>query len=140
MANAKIQTTENNNSVSAFIKKVPDVQKQKDSMLLIDIMKEISGFPAKMWGPAIVGFGSCHYKYESGREGDMPIVAFSPRKQSLTLYLCSKFDKRDELLKNFGKHTTSVACIYVKKLADIDIAVLKKLIAGSIKQTKASNK
>lgn len=137
MAKTIAKTIENDNSVLEFIKTVPDEQKQKDSLKIIDIMKKESGFKPKMWGPAIVGFGSCHYKYESGREGDMPLIGFSPRKASLTLYLSSKFDNREELLKEFGKHKTSKACIYVKKLEDINIEVLKKMVANSFKYSKA---
>ncbi|MEO7265597.1 MAG: DUF1801 domain-containing protein [Ferruginibacter sp.] len=137
MAKTLAKTTENNNSVLAFIKSIPGDQKQKDSLKIIDIMKKESGFKPKMWGPAIIGFGSCHFKYESGREGDMPLIGFSPRKESLTLYLSSKFDNREELLKEFGKHKTSKACIYVKKIEDINIEVLKKMVANALKYTKA---
>src|SRR6478609_2771565 len=101
MANAKIKTTENDNSVMQFIKSVPDQQKREDALAIIEIMKKESGFEPKMWGNAIIGFGSYHYKYESGREGDMPLVGFSPRKAAFALYLTANFDKREELLKEF---------------------------------------
>src|SRR5689334_722774 len=104
MPKPKPKTTQNNTSVTAFIKTVPDLQRQKDADAIIDIMKEISGEPPKMWGPAIIGFGSYHYKYESGHEGDAPLLGFSPRKNEFALYLSSTFDKREELLKQFGKH------------------------------------
>jgi hypothetical protein len=136
MAKSTAKTTENDNSVLDFIKTIPGDQKQKDSLKIIDIMKKESGFEPKMWGPAIVGFGSYHYKYESGREGDAPLIGFSPRKEALTIYLSSKFDNRDELLKEFGKHKTSKACIYVKKIDDINIDVLKKMVANSLKYYK----
>ena len=136
MANAKIQTVETAASVSTFLKKVNNEQKQKDCFTIVEIMKEKSGFEPRMWGPAIVGFGKYHYKYESGREGDMPLIAFSPRKTEIVLYLSPDFDDKEELLKKFGKHKTTKACIYVKKLADVDINVLKKMIANSLKETK----
>ena len=139
MAKTAAKTTENNNSVEDFIKTVPDHQKQQDSFTIIEIMKKESGFEPKMWGPAIVGFGSSHYKYESGREGDMPVIGFSPRKQALTLYLSSSFENRDELLQQFGKHKTSKACMYVKKLEDINMNILEKMIRNSVKYTKAEH-
>ncbi|MEO7922691.1 MAG: DUF1801 domain-containing protein [Chitinophagaceae bacterium] len=139
MANAKAKTTENSKSVTAFIKKISEPQRQKDAFAIIAIMKKVSGFEPKMWGPAIVGFGSYHYKYESGREGDAPLIGFSPRKAAFSLYLSSRFAKREELLNQFGKHKTSKACIYFKKIADIDIAVLKKMIAGSLKYSKTNH-
>ena len=133
---AKNKTTETDKSVSAFIKKLPDQQRQKDANGIIEIMKEQSGFEPKMWGPAIIGFGSYHYKYESGREGDAPLAGFSPRKTEFAIYLTSVFENRDELLKKFGKHKTAKACIYIKKLEDIDTRVLKKMIANSIRFLK----
>jgi hypothetical protein len=140
MSKTKAKTTENTNSVSDFIKTVPDQQKQKDSLAIIEIMKKQSGFEPKMWGPGIVGFGSYHYKYESGHEGDAPLVGFSPRKAELALYLASHFDEKEDLLKEFGKHKTGKACIYIKKLEDINMAVLEKMIINSIRFFKAKYK
>jgi hypothetical protein len=140
MAIAKAKTTENKNSVPAFIKTIPDQQRQKDALGIIEIMKEQSGFEPKMWGPAIIGFGSYHYKYESGHEGDAPLVGFSPRKTEFALYLISTFDKREELLKQFGKHKTSKFCIYIRKLEDINVAVFKKMISNSLKSQMATKK
>ncbi|HKC36766.1 MAG TPA: DUF1801 domain-containing protein [Chitinophagaceae bacterium] len=134
------KTVETKSSVSAFIKKLADAQRQKDAFAIIEIMKEKSGFEPKMWGPAIIGFGSYHYKYESGREGDAPLVGFSPRKTEFALYLTSVFENREELLKKFGKHKTAKACIYIKKIEDIDTAVLKKMIANSIRFIKTKYK
>jgi len=111
MANAKVKTTENSNSVAAFIKKLRDPERQQDANAIIAIMQDQSGFEAKMWGPAIIGFGSYHYVYESGREGDAPLVAFSPRKTEFSLYLCSQFEKREELLKKLGKHKSAKGCV-----------------------------
>ena len=140
MAKANNKTTENNDSVAAFVKKITDADRRKDCQAIIDIMEKQSGFPAKMWGSAIIGFGTYHYKYESGREGDAPLVGFSHRKTEFALYLSSEFDKRDELLKQFGKHKTAKACVYVKKLEDVNVDVLKKMISNSIKHTRAKYK
>lgn len=139
MAKATAKTTENNNSVADFIKSVTEGQRQADAFALVEIMKTQSGFEPKMWGPAIIGFGNYHYKYESGREGEAPIVGFSPRKAAFALYLSSKFDNRDALLKELGKHTTAKACIYIKKLEDIDTGVLKKMISNSVKYHKKNH-
>jgi hypothetical protein len=140
MANSENKTKETTSSVDAFIDKVPDETKRDDSHRLVEIMEELSGFKAKMWGPSIIGFGSYHYKYESGREGDAPLVGFSPRKAEFSLYLSHEFEKRDELLGKFGKHTTAKACIYFKRLSDIDEAVLKKMITASLKYMKKKYK
>jgi hypothetical protein len=104
---------------------------------MVTIMEKVTGFKAKMWGPSIVGFGSYHYKYESGREGDAPLVGFSPRKNEISLYLSSSFENRDALLEKFGKHKSAKACIYIKKLADIDQEIFKEMIALSVKHVKS---
>jgi hypothetical protein len=140
MAKYQAKTTETADSVAAFIKKIPDAQRQQDALALVDIMEKQSGFPAKMWGPAIIGFGSYHYVYESGHEGDAPLVGFSPRKNEFALYLSSSFDKREELLQQFGKHKTAKACVYIKKIEDIKVDVLKKMISASVKHVKAKYK
>jgi hypothetical protein len=137
MAKAQNKTVETQESVVDFINSVTDEQKRKDCFEIIEIMRKESGFEAKMWGPGIVGFGSYHYKYESGREGDAPLVAFSPRKNEISLYLSSGFEKREELLKKFGKHKSAKACIYVKKLEDIDTEILKKMVSLSVKHIKS---
>ena len=132
MAKYKAKTTETASSVSEFIDAVPDEQRKKDALAIIKIMKEQSGFEPKMWGPSIIGFGSYHYKYESGHEGDAPLVGFSPRKSEFALYLTSNFDGKGDLLKQFGKHRTGKACIYIKKLEDINIEILKKMVTNSL--------
>ena len=132
MAKYKAKTTETAGSVSEFIDAVPDEQRKKDALAIIKIMKEQSGFEPKMWGPSIIGFGSYHYKYESGHEGDAPLVGFSPRKSEFALYLTSNFDGKGDLLKQFGKHRTGKACIYIKKLEDINIEILKKMVTNSL--------
>ncbi|MBY0099424.1 DUF1801 domain-containing protein [Mesobacillus maritimus] len=119
-------------SVIEFIENVESEKKKADAYQLIDIFKEVTGYDPKMWGPSIIGFGSYHYTYASGREGDAPLVAFSPRKAKISLYLTYESEEREKLLENFGKHTKSKACIYVNKLADIDIDVLKVLIKQTV--------
>jgi len=134
---AKNKTTETENNVEDFISAfVDDETKRKDSFELIKIMQEVSGFEPKMWGPSIIGFGSYHYKYDSGHEGDAPLAAFSPRKAAISLYVYSPSDEKEELLSKLGKHKASKGCLYVKKLADIDIEILKKMITLSIENTK----
>jgi hypothetical protein len=140
MANSKAKTVETTNSVNSFIKSVPDETMQQDCFRIIKIFKEQSGFEPKMWGPAIVGFGTYHYKYESGHEGDAPLCGFSPRKAAISLYLSFGAVEKEDLLKKFGKYTMAKSCIYIKKLDDISIPVLKKMITISIKRLKSRYK
>lgn len=131
MARATQKTTENTNSVPAFVETIEDPQRKAACRALIRIMQSQSGFTPKMWGNAIIGFGSYHYKYKSGHEGDAPLVAFSPRKDSFSLYTAN-FEGKDELLKNFGKHKKAKACVSFKSIEDINKDVLGKLITGSV--------
>ena len=134
---AKNKTTETNESIVDFINAfVEDETKKKDAFELVKIMQEVSHFEPKMWGPSIIGFGSYHYKYASGHEGDAPLVAFSPRKATISLYVYTAPEDRDELLAKLGKHKPSKGCIYVKKLADIEVDVLKNMIAISLENLK----
>jgi hypothetical protein len=132
---ADIQTKVNDASVVEFLNKVENEQKRKDSFEILKMMQQVTKKEAKMWGPAIIGFGSSHYKYESGREGDMPQIAFSPRKQSITLYIGIGDDSDNPLLRKLGKYTTSKVCLYIKKLADVDKNVLQELIADSFEKS-----
>jgi hypothetical protein len=129
----ELKTKETDNSVIEFIEKVDSPKKREDAYKLLDLFSETSGYEAKMWGPSIIGFGSYHYKYASGHEGDAPLVGFSPRKAKISLYFATGDTEREELLKEFGKHTSGKACVYINKMADIDVEVLKKLITQSIK-------
>src|ERR1700730_531734 len=129
---AKPKTTETTKTVSSFVETIEDKQRQIDCLAIIEIMKKQSGFDPKMWGPSIIGFGSYHYKYESGHEGDAPLVGFSPRKAEFALYI-GNFDGKEDLLTKFGKHKTAKAGVYIKKVEDINVEILKKLITGSIK-------
>ena len=127
------KTTENKNSVKDFLNTIADEAKRKDCFRLTEIFEKESGYEAKMWGTAIVGFGSVHYKYDSGREGDMPLAALSPRKGAIVLYLSATSDRTQELLKKFGKHKTAKSCIYINRLADVDVEVLKELVGVTVK-------
>lgn len=120
-------------SVKEFLNQIPDKERREDCLAVAKIMEEITGDKPKMWGPSIVGFGTWHYKYASGREGDWPVAAFSPRKKDLTLYLTVGFEKHTELMQKLGKHSTGKSCLYIKRLSDIHMPTLKKLLKVSIK-------
>ena len=126
------KTKENDQSVIEFIENVASPKKREDAYQLLDIFTEVTGYEAKMWGPSIIGFGSYHCKYASGHEGDAPLTGFSPRKAKISLYFAVGDTKREELLKCFGKHTTGKACVYINKVADIEVDVLKALIKQSV--------
>ena len=119
-------------SVATFIDALTDEIKRAEAKALIKLMQKASGEEPRMWGPSIIGFGSYHYKYESGREGDMPLVGFSPRKAAAVLYGVTGFGDSEALLAKLGKHTTGKGCLYIKKLADVDQKVLKALIVKSV--------
>ena len=119
-------------SVDDFLDAVPDPQRRADGRTLRALMERLSGEPATMWGPSIIGFGTCHYKYESGREGDMPRIGFSPRAKELVLYLTDEYPRYQALMGRLGKHKTSKACLYIKRLADVDEAVLEELCTESL--------
>ena len=131
---AEIKTKVNEASVEEFLSTVQDEQKRRDCFEIVKMMKQVTKKEPKMWGSAIIGFGSYHYKYESGREGDMPQIGFSPRKQNLTLYIGVGKDSDNPLLKKLGKYKTGKVCLYIKKLADVDRTVLQELIADSFER------
>jgi hypothetical protein len=131
---AELKTRKTNVSVKGFIDSIENEQRRKDSRVVLEMMKKITGEKPKMWGTSIVGFGSYHYKYASGHEGDWPLTGFSPRKQALTLYIMSGFAEYETLMKTLGKYKTGKACLYIRKLEDVDQPTLKKLIAKSVKQ------
>jgi len=136
---AELKTKLNDASVLDFLNGVEDEQKRQDSFKILEIMQEVTGEEPKMWGSSIIGFGSYHYKYASGREGDWFQTGFSPRKQSLTLYIMSGFEQYEELLGKLGKHSTGKSCLYVKKNADVDLDVLRELIKLSVELVAATN-
>lgn len=123
-------------SVTQFLNQVEDEQKREDSFELVEMMEKVTGQKPVMWGASIVGFGQYHYKYASGHEGDSCLTGFSPRKQSISVYITAGFKESQDLLKKLGKYKTSVGCLYIKKLADVDRAVLEKLIERSVKTLK----
>ena len=127
------KTVPTGQDVTAFLNGVMDERKRKDCFTVLELMKQVTGLEPKMWGSSIVGFGTYHYKYESGREGDMILAGFSPRAQNLTLYNMNGFEKIDDLLKKLGKHTTGKGCLYIKRLDDVDLPTLKSLIEESYK-------
>jgi hypothetical protein len=136
---AKNKTTETTVDVFDFINSYVDKdEKKQDSFRLLELMQEWSGFEPKMWGPTIIGFGSYHYKYASGHEGDMPLIGFSPRKAEFSLYVYSPTEESKLLLESLGKFKMGKACIYVKKLSDIDLETLAKLCKIAIEHTNKS--
>ncbi|GIO38814.1 hypothetical protein J41TS12_36750 [Paenibacillus antibioticophila] len=130
------KTKETENSVIEFIENVDQPQKREDAYRLLDIFSETTGYPAKMWGSSIIGFGSYHYKYASGHEGDAPLVGFSPRKAKISLYFATGDEARDNLLEQLGKHTAGKGCVYINKLADINEDILIALINQSVQFLK----
>jgi hypothetical protein len=137
MAEAKTKMTDT--SVDAFLDAIEDERKREDCRALVKMMKSATRAEPKMWGANIVGFGQYRYKYASGQQGDWPLVAFSPRKQNITLYIMSGFDDYDALLGKLGKHSTGKACLYIKRLSDVDQGVLKELVKQSAAHMKATN-
>ena len=134
----KNKTVETEISVADFIDSfVSSESKKTDAYQLMELMKQWSGFEAKMWGPSIIGFGSHHYKYESGHEGDMPLISFSPRKAAFSLYVYTNPEESKSLLAELGKYKMGKACIYVNKLADIDLEVLEQLCKAAIEYLKS---
>ncbi|MCL4832003.1 MAG: DUF1801 domain-containing protein [Caldilineaceae bacterium] len=135
---AELKTQQNNASVEAFLHSV-DEKRRDDCFALLELMEEVTGEPATMWGTSIVGFGDYHYKYANGREANWMLVGFSPRKQNLTLYIMSGFDEYDGLLAKLGKHSTGKSCLYIKQLSDVDMDVLRQLVAASVEHMQATN-
>jgi len=131
------KTQPTNASVKAFVDGLPDGAKRADAKALIAIMQRATGEKAKMWGPSIVGFGTYHYVYETGREGDMPLVGFSPRKAATVLYNVRAFNDDESLLLKLGKHTTGKGCLYIKKLDDVDQQVLEEMVLNSVAAIRA---
>ena len=132
----KNKTTETIESVADFVNALKGETKQTDSFRLIELIGKITKLEPKMWGASIIGFGSYHYKYESGHEGDAPLVGFSPRAAALTLYLAGAFERSAALLEKLGKHKTSKGCLYIAKLEDVDLKVLEKIIQEHFKYMK----
>lgn len=137
MAQPKTRPTQQ--SVESFLSTVSDEQKHRDCLTIDEMMRQATGEAGRMWGESIVGYGLYSYKYASGHSGEWPVVAFSPRKANLTLYIMSGFDQNDELLSRLGKYKTGKSCLYIKKLADVDQEVLNELITRSVVHMKETN-
>ena len=132
-----LKTLPNDASAEDFLASVPDETKRKDAFTLLELFRRVTGEKPVMWGTSIVGFGKYHYKSErSTQEGDWPLAGFSPRKQSLTLYVIQRFDDLSDLLAKLGKHTTSASCLYIKRLSDVDMAVLEQIVTRSYQASK----
>ena len=138
--NAEVKTKVNDASVDGFLNSVTNEQAREDCLEILKMMKQVTKEEPKMWGASIIGFGSYHYKGASGREGDWFLTGFSPRKQNLTLYLNHGFDVHKDLLKKLGKHKTSMGCLYINNLDDVDKKVLKELVTASVKRMKTLSK
>jgi hypothetical protein len=136
MADTKTKAT--TVSVSDFLDAKCDAARRADCDAIIIMMQKATGEKPKMWGPSIVGFGSYHYKYESGREGDMCIVGFSPRKAEIVLYIVDGFAQYEKLLAKLGKHKTGKSCLYIKRLTDVDVGVLEEMVTASVKHMRAT--
>ena len=136
---ADLKTKPNDQDVNAFLNAIPNEQRRQDSFTILELMKQVTGAEPKMWGDSIVGFGSYHYRYASGREGVMPLTGFSPRKQNLTLYIMAGFDEYDDLMGKLGKYKTGKSCLYIKKIEDVDLDTLRELVERSAEHIAATN-
>ena len=136
----ELKTKPTNASVEKFLNQISDEARREDCFQIAKMMEQITGEKPKMWGASIVGFGSYHYKYASGQEGDWPLTAFAPRKQDLTLYIMPGFAEYGDLMKQLGKHRTGRSCLYIKRLSDVHVPTLKKLIRESARSMKKMTK
>ncbi|HZY30911.1 MAG TPA: DUF1801 domain-containing protein [Candidatus Methylomirabilis sp.] len=136
---AELKTKVNKANVEKFLNTIKDEKKREDSFTVLELMKQVTKAEPRMWGSSIVGFGSYHYKYASGREGDWFLTGFSARKQNLTLYIMAGFEEYEELLRKLGKHTTGKACLYIKSLEDVHVPTLRKLVQQSVKHMASTN-
>lgn len=136
---AELKTQPNEQSVEAYLQGVENERKRMDSFQIMELMREVTGEEPTMWGDSIVGFGSYHYTYASGREGDWFLTGFAPRKQNLTLYIMAGFEEYDDLLARLGKHKTGKSCLYINKLDDVDQDVLRELVRRSVEHMAASD-
>jgi hypothetical protein len=132
----ELKTKLNDTKVSGFLDTIENEQKRQDCYAIADIMKEVSGFDARMWGTSIVGFGSYHYKYDSGHEGEMCLIGFSPRKANITIYGMGSVLDKEPFRQALGKHKTGKGCLYINKLSDINTDVLKNMVKTSLEQSK----
>jgi len=134
-----LKTTHNDGNVEDFLRRVPDEKRRRDALSILKLMESITHERPRMWGSSIVGFGQYHYKYATGREGDMCLIGFAPRSQDVTLYLTMDFAPYAPLLKKLGKHKTGVSCLHIRKLEDVDASVLEELVATAYRDGKRTN-
>lgn len=137
MAKAELKTKPTSADVEKFLNSIENEKRRKDAFVILDLMKKVTKEEPKMWGASIIGFGSYHYKYESGREGDWFLAGFSPRKTNFSIYIMSGFKEFDGLLSKLGKHKTGSSCLYINKLEDVDLSILKKMVTLSVKKMKS---
>lgn len=136
---AELKTQPNDASVEAYLQGIEPEKKQEDSRAILKLMRRVTGEEARMWGDSIVGFGSYHYRYASGREGDWFLTGFAARKRNLTLYIMAGFDEYEAVLKRLGKYKTGKSCLYINKIEDVDLKALEELIARSVEHVAATN-
>jgi hypothetical protein len=136
---AENKTKPTGDSVAAFLTKIQSDQLRKDCISILKLMQTISKFKPVMWGSSIIGFGTIHYVYESGREGDMPVIGFSPRKQNISIYLMYGFENISNELSRLGKYKTGGGCLYIKSLSDVNVAVLKQILTKAFRERMRKN-
>ena len=135
----ELKTQRTGQNVDAFLQAIPDEQKRRDCVTIRDLMREATGSEPVLWSGGIVGFGTYRYRYASGRRGEWFLTGFAPRKQNITLYIMAGFEQYDELMQRLGTYKTGKACLYIKRLADVDLAVLKQLVGQSARHMAATN-
>jgi Domain of unknown function (DU1801) len=136
---AELKTKPTDTSADSFVAALPDEKKRKDSLALLEMLRQVTGEQPRMWGDSIVGFGSYHYAYAGGRKGDWFVTGFSPRKQNLTLYVMGGFEQHADLLARLGKHKLGKGCLYINKLQDVDQEVLRQLLAAAVAQAQGAS-
>jgi len=135
----ELKTQRTGQNVDAFLQAIPDEQKRRDCVTIRELMQEATGSEPVLWSGGIVGFGTYRYRYASGRRGEWFLTGFAPRKQNITLYIMAGFEQYDELMQRLGTYKTGKACLYIKRLADVDLAVLKQLVVQSARHMAATN-
>lgn len=135
----ELKTTLSDKDPLDFLNTIADEKKRRDALTILRLMEDVTGYPAQIWGDNIVGFGKYRYRYASGQTGEWPLVAFSPRKQNLTLYIMAGFEQYESLMTRLGKHKTGKSCLYINKIEDIDLNVLRELVRASVAHMIATN-
>ena len=136
---SELKTQQTNQSVDEFLLTIPDEQKRRDCATLLELMQEATGSKPVMWSSGIVGFGTYRYRYANGRSGEWLLTGFAPRKQNITLYIMAGFEQYNDLMQRLGTYKTGKSCLYIKRLADVDVAVLKQLVVESARHMAATN-